>query len=207
MLDRARRLTRQELEAAESHQSEIVAALIASGHHDIAQRLQRCQQERRNRQPGRYPWRCRSAGCWACRRTLMLAWWRGFHEWLGDQDVSLMVIPLDGDPVVGVRKLRKGLRDVRDRAAQRDQRWAGVAMGGLATEDAVLVLVQHRGLDRIDMSKIFQRRWPDAVFADTVDNQPSWAMVPKVAAALACLRRGTEPLRIVVPSRSKASVS
>lgn len=196
-LGRAPRLTRRELTCAEAHQTEVIGALTATGDDAIARRLQRCQDDRQHRQTG-WPWRCHSPGCWSCRRAMMRRWWRGFRLWLADGDLSLAIIPSRGDPDAGTRKLRKGLRDVRDRAAQQDRRWAAVRMAGLVS-DIVAVLVQHCGIGRAEVGARLMRRWPDVVLIDPGDITPLSEMTVAQAAALARRRRGIEPIRIIVP--------
>jgi hypothetical protein len=171
-MNRAPRSTRAMLPGVETHQSQVISALIESGHHEIARRLARCQHERRHRQPG-WPWRCRSPGCWACRRTLMRRWWRGFRLWFGDTDVSLMQIPISGDLISITRRLRKGLRDVRDRTGRHNRRWAGVAMAGLADGDHALIQVKHPGFNRAEVWARFERRWPGIVIGDPGSLEPT----------------------------------
>lgn len=176
----------------------MITSLIESGHHDIAERLQRCQHDRQHRQPGRYPWRCRSPGCGACRRTLVRTWWQAFGRWLTGPEISLAIIPLHGDPIPALRRLRKALRDVRDRTARQDHRWVGVAMAGLVDRDRMLLLVQHLGVDRVEAWATLRRRWPDVVLSSPDDIAPSSAMTVQDAAALARCRRGLEPIRIII---------
>lgn len=203
-LGRAPRLTRRELTCAEVHQTEVIVALTATGDDAIARRLRRCQDDRQQRQTG-WPWRCHSPGCWSCRRAMMRRWWRGFRLWLADGDLSLAMIPARGDPGAGIRKLRKGLRDVRDRAARQDRRWAAVGMAGLASDAVATVLVQHCGIDRAEVWARLTRRWPDVVLIDPGDITPgSERMTVEHAAALARRRRGVEPLRIIVPPQRVA---
>ena len=146
-MTRASCSTRATLLDAELHQSAVIDTLVASGDDDLAIRLARCQFERQHRQPG-WPWRCHMPGCWACRRTVVRRWWRGFRLWLDDPATSLVVIPLDGDPITAIRKVRKSLRDVRDRAACHRRHWRSVAMAGLVSENCVMLLVQHAGINR-----------------------------------------------------------
>lgn len=200
-LHRSRRSTRSELAVADRHQSDVIAALLASGHPSVADRLARCRHDRQHRRPGHYPWRCRSPGCWACRRMTMRRWWQGFQAWLGVADTSLLLIPLSGAPLGAVRRLRKGLRDVRDRAAaRRHHGWAAVAMAGLLDGHGgrALVLVRHIGISRVELWSCLERRWPTMAVTDPGDLQPSSAMTMQGAAMLAQRRRGIEPMRIIV---------
>src|SRR5258708_11252837 len=106
---RSGRSTQAELAGAERNQSEVIAALVESGHDDIVQRLARCQRDRQNRRTGRYPWRCRGPGCWACRRTLTRRWWEAFADWLGGGQASPSLISIHRAPIRAVPELRYGL--------------------------------------------------------------------------------------------------
>lgn len=203
-LGRAPRLTRRARACAEAHQTEVIGALTATGDDAIARRLRRCQDDRQQRQTG-WPWRCHSPGCWSCRRAMMRRWWRGFCLWLAGGDLSLALIPGKGDPGAGIGKLRKGLRDVRDRAARQDRRWAAVRMAGLASDAVAAVLVQHCGIDRAEVGARLMRRWSDVVLIDPGDiTSVSEKMTVAHAAALARRRRGIEPIRIIVPPQMAA---
>jgi hypothetical protein len=182
---------------AEANQSAVIATLIESGDEHVAGRLMRCQRERRCRS-NRWPWRCRSAGCWQCRRAMMRRWWRGFQVWLGDTDVSLMQIPISGDLISITRRLSKALRDVRDRTARQDNRWQSVAMAGLVDGDQALILIEHSGTDRDEVWSILERRWPEVVLQDAGNIQPSSRMTVEDATLMARRRRGIEPIRIVI---------
>ena len=194
---RAPRSTRIRLARAEVHQSLVISALTETGQHDIARRQTRCQHERQNRQGG-WPWRCRSAGCWACRRTAIRAWWRAFRIWLSGSETSLAVIPLPGNSIIAIRKLRKGLRDVRDRTARHDPRWGAVVLAGFASEGLALVLISHASIDRANLWWTLSGRWPMTVVTDVGDAESSSSMHVDEAAALARYHRGIEPLRIVI---------
>lgn len=184
-MERAPRSSGVTLTDAERHQSEVIAALLASGHRDLAAQLARCQFERQHRQPG-WPWRCHLAGCWACRRAIMRRWWRGFRPWLDSTHTSLAVILLGSDPAIAaVPKLRRGLRDVRDRAARQHRQWQSVAMAGLVPEDRVLLLVKHCRISRAMVWSVCERRWPDMVLCDIGDAVPSPMISAENAAAIA----------------------
>jgi hypothetical protein len=121
-------------------------------------------------------------------------WWRGFRIWLVGTEISLAIIALNGDPITATRRLRKGLRDVRDRAARHDHRWAAVAMAGLTDEGRALILIQHAGITRDELWTRFERRWPAVIVVDRGDATPSSRMTVDAAAALARRRRGIEPI-------------
>jgi hypothetical protein len=198
IINRAPRSTRAGITAAERHQVLVISALINTGHPEIARRLARCQRDRQRRASG-WPWRYGSPGCWACRRTVMRRWWRGFQQWLGDKsDASLAVLPIDGDLLVGTHRLRKGLRDVRDRMARQDERWPGVALAGLVANRVAIVMIKHPGIDRADVWWTMSARWPQIVLVEIDDAQPSSVMLVEDAVTVAVCRRGIQPLRIVV---------
>ena len=98
-----------------------------------------------------------------------------------------------------VRRLRRGLRDVRDRMARRRDRWRDVGFAGMAGGDGMaLVLVTHDGVDRREVEAVLRRRWPDVVVKELEQEEPTVAMTAEDAADLGRCRRGVEPLRIVV---------
>ena len=157
---RAPRSTRVTLLDAELHQLAVIDALVESGDDYLAIRLARCKFERQNRRYG-WPWQCRSSECWACCRATTRRWWRGFWLWLGDAATNLAVIPLNGEAPSASRKARKGRRNVRDRAAQRDWRWQSVAMAGLFSRDHLLWLtVEDAAADPAPNVPSFIRRVP-----------------------------------------------
>ena len=203
-MTRAPRSTRAILLDAELHQSAVIDALVLSGDDDLAIRLARCQYERQNRQPG-WPWQCRLSGCWACRRATTRRWWRGFRLWLDDATTSLATIPLNDDPILAIRRMRRGLRDIRDRAARRDRRWQGVAMAGVLGGDHLLLLVQHAGITRAATWSMLERRWPNIVLGDIADAEPSAWLTVKDASALARRQRGIEPIRITLAAQLMVS--
>lgn len=71
-------------------------------------------------------------------------------------------------------------------------------MAGLVDGDRMLLLAQHLGVDRVEAWATLRRRWPDVVLSSPGDIAPSSAMTVGDAAALACRRRGIEPIRIVI---------
>jgi hypothetical protein len=131
----------------------------------------------------------------------MRQWWVGFLWWVYGCTVSLATIQIKGDPVKGVRRLRKGLRDVRDRTARRRSAWRLVTFCGLLSGNEALVLVQHTGIDPMSVWSVLKRRWPEIVVQNVHDNEPLWQMTVDDAAALARLKRGVEPIRVVVPAQ------
>ena len=196
---------------ARAAQAQIISALRESGDLHIADRLARCMEARgARRQGGGWPWTCRSSGCAWCGGTLARRWWRGLARWAmedGTAPVSLAIVPLHhraGGLRISVARLRRALRDVRDRAARRRTAWGGVAIAGMATGDGTaFVLVRHPGITRHEVAAVLGRRWPAAVVREIGAAEPSWSMSVEDAAELARARRGVEPLRIVVlPQRA-----
>jgi hypothetical protein len=123
LVNRSVRCKRWQLTIAELHQSSVIGLLSATGHQEIAQRLKRCQHDRQHRRTGQYPWRCGSAGCWACRRNMIRRWWLAFSVWIAGPATTIAVIPMTGDLSDATRRLRKALRDSRDRVARYHRRW------------------------------------------------------------------------------------
>jgi hypothetical protein len=109
--------------------------------------------------------------------------------------------------MTSIRRLRKGLRDVRDRTAVRNDCWQSVALAGLLSETTALVLIQHAGIHREDVLDILARRWPGIVMTNVRDAEPSWRMSVDQAAALGRRRRGIEGIRIVVPPQLIAGMA
>ncbi len=192
-------------------QVRVISALRESGDLHIADRLTRCMQARAaRRQNDGWPWACRSSGCVWCGGTLARRWWRGLVRWAmedGTAPVTLAILPLHhraGELPAAVARLRRALRDVRDRAALRRTAWGGVAVAEMATGDGTaFVLVRHPGVARQEVAALLRRRWPAAVVREVGTEEPSWSMSVEDAAELARTRRGVEPLRIVIlPQRA-----
>jgi hypothetical protein len=102
-------------------QEAIIAALYGIADPDLADRLERCVTARRDRRGGDgWPFTCRSAACVWCRRPMIRSWWHGTCRWSAEATTwSLAFIPLHSSAGLpdAVRRLRRGLRDVRDRTA------------------------------------------------------------------------------------------
>lgn len=212
---RAPRSTRALLTEAEALQSSVIAALLSTGDVDLADRIRRCQQARVSRRGDMahgWPWRCRSPGCWSCRRSAGWRWWIGMLHWAKESDgpVSLAVVPLHHEPGglrIAVGRLRRSLRDIRDRAAKSRESWSSMAIAGMATANhTALLLIRHRDLSRMQVAYVLGRRWPPCVVGDLGTASPSWTMPNADAVELARIRRGVEPLRVVVLGR-RSSVS
>lgn len=123
--------------------------------------------------------------------------------WRSPHALTLVTIPLTwqaGHLRTAVRRLRRALRDFRDRGARRSKRWRGVCLCGLVAGDRTAMVVVDRGtVDRGEFSSALKRRWADATVTDLTDEQPSAEMTITDAVELATLRRGAEPLRLVIP--------
>lgn len=190
---------------AAAAQERIIASLLPTGDLHVADRLRRCMDAMTSRRNGGgYPWTCRGAGCVWCGRTRARRWWTGLRRWIvsGGAPVSLAVLPLHhrpGELRAQVARLRRALRDVRDRATRRRATWRSVALAGMATGDGTaFVLVSHPGPARSEVAAVLRKRWPEVAVVDADALEPSWAMPTEDAAELARIRRGVEPLRVVV---------
>ena len=145
-----------EMAKAYAAQEEVIAALRSNGDHDLAERLEDCVTTRLARHSGSgWPHICRSAACVWCRRPMMRAWWYGMCHWTAAAATwSLAVIPLHlsaGLPNA-VRRLRRGLRDLRDRMARHRRSWRDVSFAGMAGGDhTAMVLVSHEDADRCEV--------------------------------------------------------
>lgn len=193
---RSHRLHRTAIIDAEAQQAEVVAELTILGEHDIADRLTRCQSTRLWRPDG-WLWRCRLAGCSACRRTAMRTWWAGIREWAGPQ-ATLVATHLGDDVLGGMRLLRRGLRDVRDRATHRDRRWRAVAFAGMVSDDTAIVFAAHPGIPQETVITVLRPRWPTITIVLPAAGEPSWLMTVETAVRLSVRRRGIEPLRAII---------
>jgi hypothetical protein len=113
-----------------------------------------------------WPFTCRSAACVWCRRPLIRAWWNGMCQWSAATTTSLAIIPLHSSAGLpdAVRRMRRGLRDVRDRMARCSRRWHEVSFAGMARgAGRALVMITHEGVDRHKVEAVLCRRWPDVV--------------------------------------------
>jgi hypothetical protein len=194
--------TQREMEIAYIAQQEVIDALDKIGEPDLADRLERCMAARQQRHYGDgWPYSCRSSACLWCRRAMTRGWWFGIREWSSVATSSLAII-LALSPAGlfdAVLRLRRGLRDVRDRTARRWKRWRTIAFAGLMGGDhKALVMISHQGVDRREVLNVLGRRWPSIVLKDLESEEPVWAMTAAEAAALGSRRRGAEPLRITV---------
>jgi hypothetical protein len=183
-------------------QQQVIVALTEVGEVDLAGRLERCLTARRERRGGDgWPLTCRSSACVWCRRAMIRAWWNGMCQWSAAATTSLAIVPLHlsaGQPYA-VRRLRRGLRDVRDRMARRRCRWRDVCFAGMGGGGGTaLVMITHEGIDQRGVLDALRRQWPDVALKELEQEEPVVAMSPGDAADLGRCRRGVEPLRVVV---------
>jgi hypothetical protein len=194
-------------------QGEVIAALRSIGETDLVARLDRCMTARHERRGGDgWPYSCRSAACVWCRRAMIRSWWNGMCRWSAEAATSsLAIIPVHSSAGLpdAVRRLRRGLRDVRDRTARRMNRWREVCCAGMAGGDGTaLVMITHEGVDRSEVVGVLCRRWPEVVVKTFEQEQPAVAMVAEDAADLGRCSRGVEPLRIVVmPQQDQQAIT
>jgi hypothetical protein len=122
-------------------------------------------------------------------------------QWSAAATTSLAIVPLHlsaGQPYA-VRRLRRGLRDVRDRMARRRCRWRDVCFAGMGGGGGTaLVMITHEGIDQRGVLDALRRQWPDVALKELEQEEPVVAMSPGDAADLGRCRRGVEPLRVVV---------
>jgi hypothetical protein len=190
------------MEMAYIVQQEIIDALRSIGDAHLAVRLERCMTARHDRHYGDgWPFSCRSSACFWCRRAMVRGWWAGICHWSEAAAISsLAIIPVQSPSGLqdAVRRLRRGFRDVRDRAAQRMRRWRTVSCAGMIGGDhRALLLISHQGVDRREVLAVLTPRWPDVVLKNLEHEEPTWEMTPDEAAELGNRRRGVEPLRIL----------
>ncbi len=187
-----------------ARQTEIIDALKAQGAVDVAERLMRCAAAHSARRRDAWPWRCRGAACAWCGPAAARRWWHGIRRWAEAATkaaVAVAVIP--AGRVGAAPRLRRALRDIRDRAARNDRRWQAVAIAGMLVADggAVVLVVHNASIPRETIERALQRRWPAVVFPKVLPD-PDFAFPAEAAVQLASLRRGVEPLRaIVMPQR------
>ena len=83
--------------------------------------------------------------------------------------------------------------------------WRSMAIAGMATaHQTALLLIRHGDLSRMEVADTLGRRWPSCVVGDLGTASPSWTMPDADAIELARIRRGVEPLRVLVLGRRSA---
>jgi hypothetical protein len=116
--------------------------------------------------------------------------------------ISLPILPLPHQPGglrAAVLRLRRLLRDTRDRQARRSRPWRAVAVAGMAQgDDKVMLLIRHAGIGEAEIVELLRMHWPGAQVTDITRVPPVWNLGIEDAVELARAKRGVEPLRIVV---------
>jgi hypothetical protein len=204
--------TQHEMEMAYTVQQEVIATIYGIGDSDLADRLQRCMTARLKRHYGDgWPYSCRSAACYWCRRAKVRGWWEDMRYWSETATrSSLAIISIRSSAGLqnAARRLRRGLRDVRDRTARRFRRWRTVSFAGMIGGDhRALMLISREGVGRDEVGDLLGRRWPSVILKDLAQEEPAWAMTPEDAADLGTHRRGVEPMRIMVMPQKITSVT
>jgi hypothetical protein len=133
---------------------------------------------------------------------MIRGWWAGIRYWSQSAATSsLAIVPAlspEGLPDAA-RRLRRGLRDVRDRTARRSRQWRTVSFAGMIGGDhKALILITHQGVDRRAVADVLRSRWPSVMLKDLEQEEPTWVMTANDAAELGRRRRAAEPLRITV---------
>jgi hypothetical protein len=191
------------MEIAYAAQQEVINALRSIGDPDLGDRLERCMTARQQRHYGTgWPYSCRTSGCLWCRRAMIRGWWAGIRYWSKSAATSsLSIIPALSPAGLpdAARRLRRGLRDVRDRTARHWKRWRTVSCAGMMGGDRqALVIISHQGIDRREVQDVLRGRWPSVVLKEPEQEEPTWVMTAYDAADLGSRRRGVEPLRVLV---------
>ena len=195
--------TRAEMQRLLATAAVTIRDMRAAGLTAAAERLERCANARRGRDPARRAWSCRTSWCPWCSRPLLRRWMNGIRLWTGTDEAFTVTVPMPhelGDPREAVRALRRALRDFRDRQARKvgHRAWRKVAFGGIVGADMNAVIhIQPAGIPRQEIVAAMIRRWPGASIRHR--DQPiavDWSVEDRIA--LARIRRGAEPLRIVV---------
>ena len=89
--------------------------------------------------------------------------------------IRLPLWPLD--LCEGVRRLRRRLRDVRDRMARHKMQWRDVCFAGLVGGDGLsMLLISYDGMDRQEVLDVLRRRWPQVVVKSLEQEAPTMAM-------------------------------
>ena len=120
-----------------------------------------------------------NASVYWCRRAMIRGWWAGFRYWseaaTAASSLAIISIPSPAGFPDAVRRLRRGLRDVRDRTARHWKRWRTVSFAGLMGGDrTALLLISHDGVDRREVQDVLSRRWPDVVVKELEQEEPTW---------------------------------
>ena len=154
---RSPRTNRASVVEMEAQLTQMVAELSTLGDDvsvDLAERLLHCQMERRARakaffQTGRplmgWPYRCKSAACWACRRAIMSKWRGRAEELFADAEsadcsyTTVLLARIGGLSSLTnvVKKFRRDLRNIRDAWARKSATWNSLSVIGHIELDAL----------------------------------------------------------------------
>lgn len=177
------------------------------GHAALASRIFRCAAARVGRPHGApWPWRCRSAGCMRCLHRSARRWTAGITAWAdghGGNSASTMALASElTSPTMHAIRLRRALRDLRDREARRDPRWGSVAFAGLCDLLGATIAIVHPELRFGAVMAGLTRRWPKASFSSRSPTEwPPLHATSDMLVELAIRRRGIEPIRVVVAAQ------
>jgi hypothetical protein len=76
----------------------------------------------------------------------------------------------------------------------------------VGADGTAMVLVRHPHIPRAEVAEILGRRWPEAIIGEVAAVLPNSEFTVEDAVEFARLRRGIEPLRVIVlPQRSSGS--
>jgi hypothetical protein len=195
-----------------AEQQQVIDVLRSIGDLNLAERLEDCVTTRLARHGGSgWPHICRSSACVWCRRPMLRSWWNGMCQWSAGATTSLAIISVHSSAGLpdAVRRLRRGLRVVRDRMVRHRRSWRDVGFAGMAGGDhKAMVMITHEGIDRCEVEDVLRRRWVDVVVKELEQEEPAVTMLPGDAADLGWCRRGVEPLRIVVmPQQDQQTIT
>ena len=79
-----------------------------------------------------------------------------------------------------------------------------MAMVGIVSDDQLMLLIQHVGIDREALWDVLERRWPHIIISDLADAVPASTLTVQETIHLAVARRGIEPIRVVIPAQHGA---
>jgi hypothetical protein len=102
---------------------------------------------------------------------MVRGWWAGIRYWsetAAASSLAIITMPPPAGLFDAVIRLRRGLRDVRDRTARRWRQWRTVAVAGMMGGDhGALVLIAHQSIDRREVLNVLYRRSPSVFIGRT----------------------------------------
>jgi hypothetical protein len=111
---------------------------------------------------------------------MIRGWSLGMRKWSSSAlTSSVALLSVSSSPGLrdAVRRLRRGLRDVRDRVARGRRHWHEVGFAGMASGDhRAMVLISHEGMDRCDVLDVLRHRWLDVLIKEPKREEPTWAI-------------------------------